>query len=262
MKKSTKIWLWAAATLTITGAVLFASVMTALGWNFDKLSTVDIETVSYDITEDFDDLFIEASTADIEILPSKDGKCKVVCRELKNLKHSVSVEDRSLKILEEDERSWYEHIAITPFSAQAITLYLPEKDYGSLEIDLSTGDIRAESLSIENIDIKVSTGDTRLTDISCKTFTSDGSTGDILLKRVVADEDLNLKRSTGDIEFDGSDARSIKAKTSTGSIIGTLISGKTFNVDTSTGKIKVPENEKGGRCQLETSTGDIKIDIE
>ena len=68
-----------------------------------------------------------------------------------------------------------------------------------------------------------------------------------------------MKVSTGDIKLDKSDAAEIFIKTSTGNVTGTLLTEKVFITQTSTGNIKVPKSIKGGRCEITTSTGNIKI---
>jgi DUF4097 and DUF4098 domain-containing protein YvlB len=53
----------------------------------------------------------------------------------------------------------------------------------------------------------------------------------------------------------------IYIETTTGSVTGTLISEKQFCTETSTGKVNVPPSGNGGRCEIETGTGNIRIEI-
>ncbi len=131
-----------------------------------------------------------------------------------------------------------------------------------LELDVTTGNINATNVKCNgNISVGVSTGDALLTDISCKSFKSVGNIGKLILTNVIASADFNLERSTGDIKFDACDANEIYAKTSTGSVTGTLRSQKTFITDTSTGSVDVPSGTSGGTCRIKTSTGRIKISL-
>ena len=152
---------------------------------------------------------------------------------------------------------------------------------GVMKIKVSTGDIFTQSVSAGAIDLSVSTGKitaagincagefkaevntgkVALIDVSCESFTSNGDTGNILLKNVFATGKLFIERSTGDVSFDGSDAAEICVKTDTGDVEGTLLSDKVFVVKTDTGKINVPSSLTGGKCEIETDTGDIKISI-
>lgn len=319
MSKTMKTWLIVAASLVAIGLIAFAVIMTINGWDFIKLGTGKYETNTYELNEEFSNISIKSDTADIVFVSSDDEKCKVVCYEEENAKHSVSVADGVLTVNVVDARKWYEHIGIN-FETPKITIYLPEAEYSSLIVDESTGDIEiSNDFKFESIDVSVSTGDvkcyasaatvikiaattgdisvaeisvgllelsvstgnvtvssvtcegdvkvgvstgkTYLTDIVCQSVLSSGSTGDIFLKNVIAAEKFSIKRSTGDVKFDGSDATEIFVETDTGDVKGSLLTDKVFITKTDTGNINVPSSITGGKCEITTDTGDIKITI-
>jgi len=133
---------------------------------------------------------------------------------------------------------------------------------GALELYATTGDITASGVSCEgDFKHRVTTGKTNLTDIKCKNFISGGNTGDISLKNVIAAEAFSIERTTGDVTFDGCDAYEIFVTTDTGDVEGSLLSGKIFFTDTSTGDISIPKTMTGGKCEITTNTGDIQISI-
>lgn len=134
---------------------------------------------------------------------------------------------------------------------------------GALKLSVSTGHITATDVVCNgDINISVSTGKTALRDISCKNLLSSGNTGDISLNNVLAKERLELERSTGDINFSGSDADGIFIETDTGDVKGSLLSDKVFIAKSDTGKVDVPKTASGGKCEITTDTGSIKITIE
>lgn len=100
-----------------------------------------------------------------------------------------------------------------------------------------------------------------MTNVSCADFVAGSDTGTITLKNVVATGSFSIESDTGDVRFENSDAAPISVKTSTGDVTGTLLSEKIFIAKTSTGRIRVPETTSGGKCEITTSTGDIKIDV-
>ena len=322
MSKTTKIWLFLAAFLVLIGCILFAGVMSTLGWNFGELVTVKYETNTYEISDAFDCVSINSDTADIVLAFSNDGKCTVECHEEENAKHSVTVEDGILIVELVDERSVsdYIHYFGINIGSPKITVYLPETQYTSLlicentgdvkiprdftfrdvdislstgdavfcafaseriQIKTSTGDIRVENISTGELDlsvstgkvtvsgvsckgdisIAVSTGKAHLTDIACKSVISSGSTGDRSLEHVIATERFSIRRSTGDIRFYSSDAADIFVETDTGDITGTLLTDKVFITQTDTGGVDVPKTASGGRCEIITNTGNIKITV-
>ena len=98
MRTRTKVWLIIAASLVLLGCLLFAGVMTTLGWDFLKLSTAKYETNTYEISETFDSISMNTDTADIAFVLSNDGNCRVECHEEEKAKHSVTVEEGTLTI--------------------------------------------------------------------------------------------------------------------------------------------------------------------
>lgn len=317
MKKSAKIWLITAGALILFGGIAFLGLMSALKWDFKKLSTVKYETSTHEISEDFVGISISTDTADIVFARSDDERCKVICYEEETAKNSVTAENGKLVIKTENKKSGLDYIGFY-FEQPKITVYLPSSEYNSLKVKESTGNVKiSKDFIFKNVDINLSTGDVdfcspssesvkiktsagnigvnqasldtlelststgtvtvssvkcsgdieikastdrvSLTDITCKSFKSTGDTGDILLKNVIASEKLSIERSTGNVKFDGCDAAELDIETDTGDVTGNLLTEKVFITDTDTGEINVPKSATGGKCEIETDTGNIKI---
>lgn len=300
MSKKIKTWLIIAVSLMLVGGIIFVGVMSMLKWNFTELNTTKYETNVYEINDFFTNISINTDTADVLFLKSSDGKCKIECFERQKEKHTVTVQDKTLKIDINDTRKWYEYITFFGFGTPKIKVYLPQDKYGllmvnistgdveipndftfdsvdikgstghveckasatnDLKIKLSTGDIDIENITAGNIDLTVSTGDIELSGVECVSLTTSGNTGDFDLEKVVATQNFNFTWGTGDIEFDHCDAGEIFVKASTGDIEGSLLSDKVFICNTSTGRVNVPKTITGGKCEITTSTGDIKLKI-
>ncbi|MBE7064427.1 MAG: DUF4097 domain-containing protein [Ruminococcaceae bacterium] len=320
MSKSTKIWLITAASLIVLGCMIFVGGMIMAKWDFSKLVTSKNETNTYEITDAFKNISIKTDTADIKFVLSDDGTCKVVCFEEKNDKHEATVVDDTLTINRVCTKRWYQHIGIN-IKTPKVTIYLPETEYealtikestgdvdiakdftfGSIDISLSTGDVKnyasasglvkikasTGDIDIENVSanafdlavstgninvkiaeckgdmsVKVSTGKAKLCDVSCGNVISTGSTGDITLENVVAEGYFNISRSTGDVTIKKCDASELFVKTDTGDVNGSLLSDKIFFAETDTGSVNVPKSVTGGRCEIKTDTGDIRFEIE
>jgi len=317
MKKTAKVWLLTAAVLMLAGFSLFAAVMSKLEWDLTALSTENYQTNLYEIKEPFGSICINTDSADIAFVLSDNGKCSVECYEEVKKAHSVLVENDALVIAVKDGRAWYDHIGIL-FGSSKITVYLPQAAYAALSVHASTGDVALpEALAFDSIDVSVSTGDIRvhsdasgliklktstgaisaaelsagrmelatstgkielanvgckgeiqlnvstgktvLTDVECKSLVSGGSTGDAELHKVIAEEKITVRRSTGDVRFDHSDAAELHVETGTGDVTGSLLTEKIFFVHTDTGSVTVPHTTTGGRCEITTDTGDIGI---
>lgn len=194
---------------------------------------------------EYSSLVVDESTGDIEI--SKAFKFESI---------DVSVRTGGVKCC----ASAAEAIKI---AATTGDISVTESYAGQLELSVSTGNVTVSSVTCEgDVKVGVSTGKAYLTDIVCQSLLSSGSTGDIFLKNVIAAEKLSIKRSTGDVKLEGSDAAEIFVETATGNVEGSLLTDKVFVTKTDTGKINVPSSITGGKCEITTDTGNIKITID
>jgi DUF4097 and DUF4098 domain-containing protein YvlB len=280
---------------------LMLIVATALIFNGCSANCLEkFQIKNYDITENFNSLFIETETADLSLAPSEDGTCKVVCYEKNDLTYLAKVTDNVLSVKVNDTRKWFTNINLF-FGKPKVIVYLPKFEYSSLvikedtgdieiprdfkfenvELSLSTGDVVVDGLTTNTLDVALSTGDvtitnanvssdvkvtvstgkTTFTNLNCKNLTSNGSTGKAILTNVIASGKIDVKRSTGDVIFDNSDANEILVETDTGDVKGSLRSAKIFVTRTDTGRIDVPDSTSGGKCKITTDTGNINITI-
>ena len=133
---------------------------------------------------------------------------------------------------------------------------------GRLDASASAGDISLSNVNCAgDISIAVSTGDVVLKSVRCNSLNHSGSTGDFDLNDVIALEGFNFKLGTGDVDMTECDAGEIYIKTGTGDVSGILLSDKIYVVNTNTGKVNVPNSVNGGRCEITTTTGDVKITV-
>lgn len=275
--KKTAVWLIIAAILIVIGLLGGAIVMACANWNFNLLSTEKYQTVTHDVTDSFDKIFIYGDTEDITFLGSNDGDCRVECYENKKLPHSVSVEEGALIIKLNDTRKWYEKITLMSFSSPKITVYLPVREYSLLKIESDTGDISLpKNRFFDKIDISLSTGD-----INCLSYANEiimtsstgnitldnslvknayvkTSTGDISLISVGAEGNISLEVSTGRTTLTDVTCKKLTSKGSTGDITLTrTFASESFNIERDTGDVKF-EDCDAAEIYVVTDTGDVK----
>ena len=299
MKTAKKVWIIVAVCLIVLGIIVSACSLAKLDFNFESLATQKTISNEHIIADDFSNIKIDVNTSDIEFVRSLNNECKVVAVETEKIKHNVTVNNDTLLISVEDNREWYEYIGIS-FGEKSITVYLPKEHYDSLNIeadtsdltipkdftfgnveietdtgdvgmlsnisetlDISTdtGDVKIQEITAQNIILETDTGRTYLTNVNCNSLVSSGDTGDIGFKNVDAGKKFSITRSTGDIKFDQCDADELYIKTSTGDVEGLLSTSKIFVCETSTGDIIVPPTTQGGKCEIITDTGDIRIQV-
>ena len=278
-----KALIWIAASLMVMGIVLFAVAMYLVDFDFTKVSNVKYQTNTYEFSvREFNKLDLDTITADVEFRKSEDDICRIVCFEHEKMLHDVYIKDHALMVSVEDTRSWFEHITIFNYKVPTVTVYLPEGEYNALKIENTTGDVKISgNWNFSSIDLntttgdidvsgvtcqgdmfaKVTTGKTTLKNLVCKNLTANGTTGDLMLNNVLVSDTMRAKCSTGDIKFDGCDAGEVYIKCTTGDVTGTFLTPKVIFANSTTGKVDVPKYTTGGRCEIDVTTGSIRVKI-
>lgn len=260
MKKAAKIWLIAAASLVFVGGALFAGVMTKLGWNFEKLSTVNYVTNTYEVDIEFGDISLKTDTADIIFAPSGDGKCRVECYEEENAKHTVTADGGVLSVTAQERRAWYDYIGFY-FGTPRITVYLPESEYGTLTVSGSVGKVGIpKGFAFDGVDISLSTGNVEFCASAAGQVKIKTTTGDIRAENIFAGS-LDLSVSTGTVTVSGvSCGGDAAVSVSTGKAYLTDVSCKNVISNGSTGNISLDGVIADEKLSVERSTGEVSFD--
>lgn len=276
MSKATKIWLITASALTALGLIIFAAVMTVCDWDFTKLSTVEYKTEVYNPDGEFDKISVDTDTAEIELVPSENKECKVVCFESEKAEHYAAVDNGTLVISSTDKRKWYEYIGIS-LKTPKITVYLPQNSYNSLSVESDTGNITVpETLSFktvqinghtsdigffasvsDTVQIKVSSGNISVGTLTADSLSLAAGTGDIKVNSVSINNGINIKTSTGTVKLTDISCGSILADSNTGdmSFKNVLVSGS-LSVESGTGNVGFDNSDADTVC-VKTGTGDV-----
>ena len=255
-----KAWLIIALVFVIVGGVMFAGALASTGWDFLALSTVKYETVEHGITEEFKNITINTSTADVTFATSEQGEVKVVCYEAENANHEVSVVEGVLTVREIDERRWYDHIGIS-IGSPKITVYLPAGEYGSLSVENSTGKVELPGgLVFAKIDVSTSTGEVRCAASSLGELRIKTTTGEVRASSVFA-ETLSVTTSTGRVALGGADCTGItEIKVSTGDVDVRDVNCGQFTSTGSTGDVNISGLIVSGKMSITRSTGDVEFE--
>ena len=266
-------------SLIFIGSIVFVIGGGIIYKNYGGLDLSKGETKTLEITEEFKDINLDLITYDILIHPSNSENVKIVYTENEKVKCTISVVDSVLKITDKDTSNWLDRLF--SYGEKSVNVYLPEKEYNDLIINLTTGDVKFLStatfnnVSVEvttgdiegsintkkNLTIKTTTGDVEISNVNCENLTINGTSCDVELLNVIATETFKIKITTGDVEFTACDSKFIEITSTTGDVIGSLLTGKAFTVSSTTGEKIYPENSSGGTCKVKTTTGDIKIKL-
>ena len=270
MKKAGVIAIVIGSVFTVIGAVLLG-----LGIANERVNR-ELVTHTYEIKDSVNVFDINISTADLYFKKDEENP-RVVVKEREKEYHEVSVNDETLSIKFVNELKWYENIFDFSVGKMEIEIYLPEQEYKELKIISSTGDIEVnKDYSFETVDISLSTGNLKLyssvsSELKISSSTGDiivndvdiskgyfkASTGNISLEKVNALEDIKVETSTGRITLNEVEAASLTTSCSTGRVnVSNSLFTKEMNIKTSTGDIRIVDSDAGGATLIAT-TGDV-----
>ena len=255
-----KVFIILGIVFLVVGALLFVGALAVNGFDFAKFKSGKTEKNTYTVNEPFQRLEIQAGDADVAFKQASDGVFRVECVEREKEKHSVRVEDGTLKITVQDERTWSDHIRLFSDS-QSITVFLPAEEYESLHVDCSTGDMKIPAVfSFGSVDLTASTGDVSFEASVSGPARIRTSTGDILVKSKRVGE-LTLSVSTGAVELSGVTCDgSVSVSVTTGKMILQQLTCKDLKSDGSTGRVQMNQVSASESLFVERSTGDITFE--
>lgn len=276
MSKTTKRWLTAATILVVLGIVLFMVAMTMNHWDFKRLSTMEYETTTQEIREDFQNLRIDTEAATLYLAPSEDGKCSVVCHGPETERYTAAVEDGTLTVRREKKSKWYEHMGIS-FDWPTVTVYLPEQEYGALVVKASTGSIqvpagfRFQSADIaadagdvewkapvrERLHIEMDVGDVRVENVTADTLDIRSDTGEITVSSVTCANGVQVVTDVGAARLSDVTCGSLTAMGETGDILLERVTASgAMNIGNDVGDVRL-DGCDAGELEIETETGSV-----
>ena len=247
-----------ATAFIVCGLILFCAIMTVNGWDFKKLSTVQYITNEHVISEEFNSIEINATTADVTFLKSNNSENKIVCYENKKLTHQITVTEGVLTVTEKDERTWRDYIGIN-FESPKICVYLAGEEYENLTVNLTTGDVNiAKGFLLKTLSVEVFTGDVACFASANELLKISSGTGDLSLEKVKCGV-VELITSTGDIDGDGIDCDKLEVTVTTGDVELENLSCKSFISNGGTGDILLKNALVEGKLSIERNTGDVEL---
>lgn len=276
MKRSEKLWIAAAWMLLAVGAVMFTSVMCSRQWNLANLSTVRYVSNTHEIAGEFRGVSVTTESADVEFVPTEDGTCRVECREEEKALHSVAVENGTLVVRLDDERTWRNYVGVR-FDESRITVYLPAGAYGALSVRGTTGSVTVpDGLTFESADVELKTGNVAFGAPAEGAVRIQTTTGNIQVTAARA-ASLSLSATTGNVSAAGLEcAGSVEADVTTGRmelrdvscgsvrtagttgnlLLKRVIAAESVSVERTTGNVEFNKAD-APEIEVKTTTGDV-----
>ena len=269
--------------------------------NFTEKSTFGDTLRTYTAESSICDVAADCGPADFILLPSENNTCRVECAENETVHYVVTTENSVLHIRRADSRTVFSFFKFyRALRSEPVRVYLPQGAYKSLEVKVTSGDIAVPagytfdtaSLHSASGDIaccaecgalsaQAASGDITLKDTSCGTLSlgtasgavtllnikneSGGSietaSGGVDLTHTVSADVMEIGTASGSIHFENCDAASLSLDSMSGSVVGTLNTGKAFRAQSRSGKVDVPFDTGEGTCKVSTLSGSIRSKI-
>ncbi len=265
-----------AAILLILGLAITAIAL-ALGGSFD---TVQYSEVTHEIDRDFDHIALSTSSANVIIKRSDSDKCYAVCSENDKITYTVTVDDGTLTVKENDSRRWWNLIQIS-FQSARVTLYLPKEAYTSLSVNTGAGGIlcHEKELSFDRANLssaggaidlsapikselvaKASSGRIKLVGSTLNSITVFASSGGVVLEDMAATGLLKATTSSGGIRVKNCNAAELSVEVTSGGVaLENVTATELFTVVASSGGIRL-KNCNAAELSVEVTSGGVTLE--
>ena len=277
MSKTVKKWLIAALALILAGAAMFTAALALCGWDITKLGTVDYVETTLEPSGDFENISINVYTTDLRLLPSEDGKCRIVCYEDEKVSHTAEVKDGTLVIDTNDMRKWF--TVSLSFKSPTMEVYLPKSEYenldistdtgavslpialtfGRIKIDGHTGAVSCHSSAKGDVDIELDTGALVVSNVSAGSMKLKTDTGIIELSGSTVAESIDVASATGFVSLENISCGDLRAKADTGRVSLDGVTCGDLHAETDTGSIALENVVGSGKFELISDTGHIGL---
>ena len=266
MKKSKVILIIISLVCILIGAAMvtgayFSLVNDASG----QLAALEFQEKTHTVTEPFTKLNIRTVNSSIEILPSSDGTCRIVCDDNEKLYHDFSVTESpqgiQLNINQRDDWQWYEMLdGLYRVDELKLQVYLPETEYDLLHANSASGDITiAPDFRCRTVSTYTAGGNTKITDLQTGHLTANTVSGDLILRNIEAAEDAFLESISGFMQIENLNATNVTTHSSSGGAALENVSSDFLHTSSVSGDIRVFNGSFRDYSYFETGSGHIEI---
>ena len=261
MKRNTVVWLVLAGAIVLVVGALFVFALAMANWDISSLGFKKFVTETVEIGEKAERVEVLSETADVTLVPSKDGHCRVTFCVREDYTRSAAVKSGTLQIENRKEKDGFSLSDIFSFGSSEITVELPAGEYESLSVTGATGDVVIPGdYRFNEMQIAVSTGKVECSASVTGTAEITGSTGRITAENMKAGE-IRFTLSTGRILLQSVDCTgNVQLKSTTGAMELTDVRCRDFSSDASTGRLTMKNVLAEGQMTIERSTGDVSFD--
>ncbi|MBR1738791.1 MAG: DUF4097 family beta strand repeat protein [Ruminococcus sp.] len=246
--------------LLLVGLVFFIGGL-IFAKNIDMSKFVKLKDVSETITDNPEHLTIDVSYVDLVVTRSEDEEIHITGT---NVDESLKIREAN-GVLSISDKSYSGMNGMSISIARSfkkipqgkLTVELPDRLFGQLEIDAGVGDVTIENLYCESLDIDAGVGDLVIRGIRCEgRINADAGVGDARIEDIECDV-LDLDAGVGDVNINGS----IKASVDIDAGVGDITISLTEPEDSYsfTGEYKRYGGKGGYKITIDSGVGDVSI---
>lgn len=214
MKKTVK----AAVALLIAGAALALAGFAMAGFDFGNLNTGGaLVERTFEAEGDVTKVFVVEQGANVEIVPSADGRARVTCAENEAFCYDITEKDGVLRVEKRDLRGGGLGMYFGFWQEGALTVEVPSD--ALLDVETDSGDIRmtgdAEGLTYSIASLRSDNGDVYVENVRAgegESLETSDAMGDVQFG------DITVETGNGDIAVEGAQARGLSAMTANGAV--------------------------------------------
>lgn len=214
--------------------------------------------------EDIESIKIEVSAADIIIVPAERDDIHV------KLSGKVSERNKDSYKLSLKEEGGTAHISVSQpkirfqvginITNLKLEVEVPAKEYNSLEVQSTSGDIVVNKIEAENMNTVVTSGDVVMEELKINNLLAIRNTsGDVRLKNTKALA-TKMNGTSGDLNISNVES-DITVKTTSGDFTVTEVTGN-INIEATSGDITIKNKRVTGNITADITSGDVIISYE
>lgn len=262
MKKHIKILIISSVVSIFIGASMMLGAWLVLRSNAaDMVAGLEFEEKTLTLTEPFTKININTLNSSIELLPSPDGVCRIVCSDNEKLYHQISVSGSQLNINQNADWQWYEMLnGLFQKDSLSLRVYLPEAEYMLLHAYSGSGDITiAPDFRFQTVNTYTKRGNTEATALYAENLTICSVSGDLILRELAAANDIYLESISGFMQIEKLSAVNVTTHASGGRTVLENIASDYLRATTVSGDIHMTGSSFRNTTYFETGSGSIAI---
>ena len=214
MKKTVKV----AVVILIAGAVLALAGFAMAGFDFGNLNAGGaLVERTFEAEGDVTKVFVAEQGANVEIVPSADGRARVTCAENEAFCYDITEEDGVLRVEKRDLRGGTLGMYFGFWQEGTLTVEVPSETL--LDVETDSGDIRmtggTEGLTYSIASLRSDNGDVYVENVRAgegESLETSDAMGD------VQPGDITVETGSGNISVEGAQVVGLSAMTANGAV--------------------------------------------